>query len=75
MSALVERARFLASGQDDPHSVTIEELCARIAELEGALEPFAKAGELAHNAHITAFVYVSDLRRARAALNKAAGDE
>ena len=28
--SLIERARFLASGQNDPHSVTIEELCAEL---------------------------------------------
>lgn len=31
---LVERALFLASGQDDPHSSTIIELANRIVELE-----------------------------------------
>jgi hypothetical protein len=34
---LTDRARFLASGQDDPHSQTITDLCERIRELE-ALE-------------------------------------
>lgn len=33
MSDLVERARFLAAGQDDPHSVTISELCDEIERL------------------------------------------
>ncbi len=36
-SELVERARFLAAGQDDPHSVTISELCDEIEELRRAL--------------------------------------
>lgn len=35
---LVERARFLANGQDDPHSVTIDELCDRIEEQEAAVK-------------------------------------
>ena len=38
MTDIVERARFLAAGQDDPHSVTITELCDRIEVLESALE-------------------------------------
>jgi hypothetical protein len=33
-NALVERALWLASGQDDPHSATISELCATIQALE-----------------------------------------
>lgn len=34
---LVDRARFLAAGQDDPHSVTITELVDRIVELEAEM--------------------------------------
>ncbi len=37
MTDLVERARFLAAGQDDPHSATITELCDEIEELRRAL--------------------------------------
>ncbi len=37
MTDLVERARFLAAGQDDPHSVTISELCDEIERLVAAL--------------------------------------
>ncbi len=40
-SDLVERARFLASGQDDPHSVTISELCDEIERLRDALRSIA----------------------------------
>ncbi|MXO67809.1 hypothetical protein GRI72_03045 [Altererythrobacter marinus] len=40
---LVERARFLASGQDDPHSVTIDELCDRIEAQAAALRESAAA--------------------------------
>ena len=36
-SELVERARFLAAGQDDPHSVTISELCDEIERMRKAL--------------------------------------
>ena len=38
MTDLVERARFLAAGQDDPHSVTITELCDKIEGLEADLD-------------------------------------
>lgn len=31
---LIERSLFLASGQDDPHSVTITELCAALRTLK-----------------------------------------
>lgn len=41
---LVERARFLASCQDDPHSVTIDELCDEIERLRAALSQ-ASQGE------------------------------
>lgn len=48
-SELVERARFLAAGQDDPHSETIGELCDLIdslqrenAVLRGALRKHGK---------------------------------
>lgn len=37
MSELVERARFLAAGQGDPHSATITDLCDRIEQLEREL--------------------------------------
>ena len=37
MNDLVERARFLAAGQDDPHSVTITELCSEIERLREIL--------------------------------------
>ena len=40
-SELVERARFLASGQDDPPSVTITELCDEIERMRGALREIA----------------------------------
>ncbi len=40
-SELVERARFLASGQDDPHSATISELCAEIERLRAVLQDIA----------------------------------
>ena len=36
-SELVERARFLAVGQDGPHSVTITELCDEIERLRDLL--------------------------------------
>lgn len=35
---MVSRARFLAAGQDDPHSVTIAELCDEIARLRALTE-------------------------------------
>ena len=38
MSDLVERALWLASGQDDLHSQTIVELTTRILELEQSLQ-------------------------------------
>ena len=55
----IEYALFLAAGQDDPHSVTITELCAslsrltadnealraKLAEAIRALEPFAEEGD------------------------------
>ena len=37
MSDLVRRSRFLAAGQDDPHSVTISELCDEILRLRRAM--------------------------------------
>ena len=40
MSDLVERARFLAAGQDDPHSVMITELCDEIDRLRKPLRSF-----------------------------------
>ncbi len=33
MTDLVERARFLAAGQGDPHSATITDLCDEIERL------------------------------------------
>ena len=41
-SELVERARFLAAGQDDPHSVTISDLCDEIERLRAALKEAAE---------------------------------
>ena len=38
MNDIVERARFLATGQDDPHSVTITELCDKIEGMEEDLK-------------------------------------
>lgn len=39
-SDIVQRSLFLAAGQDDPHSVTITELCAEIARLRKIVAAF-----------------------------------
>jgi hypothetical protein len=38
----IDYALFLAAGQDDPHSVTITELCATIARLQEKVETLGK---------------------------------
>jgi hypothetical protein len=48
--SLIERARFLASGQNDSHSVTIEELCA---ELEANAAEIGRKDTMLIEAHDT----------------------
>lgn len=78
----IEYARFLAAGQDDPHSQTIDELCDTIELLRKALAPFALqalAGfeqalwsEYQDDQPASLTVKLGDIRRARSALSKGA---
>jgi hypothetical protein len=54
---LIDRAMFLASGQDDPHSTTIEELCNH---LERAVRLYAAAYDACEYAHGEGFEWPVD---------------
>lgn len=47
LEALIDRAEFLAAGQDDPHSVTITELCEAAKVLRDALASIARGDDSA----------------------------
>lgn len=68
--SLIERARFLASGQDDPHSVTITELCDQLEAMQAEVEMLnreceqrVRAYQIAHD-QATANGAASNLLRA-----------
>ena len=45
VSELLDRALWLANGQDDPHSTTLAELCATVESLQHRLTACEEAGQ------------------------------